>query len=68
MYMYTITEIDFESFPADCRPDWTVEELPIDLCIESIDKYRTDAAQGGVLAHSPYCPVCWPDDTSTSAA
>jgi len=57
---YTITSIEAETFNTECQPDWTEKDLPMPLWVGLIDKYRQDAAAGGILAHSPYCPECYP--------
>ena len=57
---YTITSIEHETFNTECQPDWAEKDLPLTLWVGLVDKYRQDAAGCGILAHSPYCPDCWP--------
>ena len=58
MRRYTITEIAHESFPCNCTPHVTEVDLPCLVFLDDVDQCRTDAAQYGILAHSPYCPDC----------
>lgn len=64
---YKITAIDYASFPPGCQPHLSKADLPHKIQIAS-DRaltvaqgdfiapcYRSDAAAGGILAHSPYC-------------
>lgn len=55
---FEITQIDHESFPPNCQPHLAEGELPAVVYISEGDTYREDAAQQGLLAHSPYCPNC----------
>jgi len=58
----TITAIDWDSFPEDCQPHIGDDDLPCEVNVPLEGQYRTDAAQGGLLVHSPYCPYCYPQD------
>jgi hypothetical protein len=58
--IYTIAEIDWESFPDECPCPYKESDLPFEIRLEAGDVYRTDAALCGILAHSPYCPYCTP--------
>lgn len=64
MEQYTITKIEWESFPEDCPPHMTDAELPAAVYVGDFagtpGSYREDAARAGILAHSPYCPYCTP--------
>ena len=65
--MFKITTIDTDSFPDDCQPHLGDADLPAEIEIAtdraltvakgdfSAPCYRSDAASGGILAHSPYC-------------
>jgi hypothetical protein len=68
---FEICEIDHGSFTeAGCNPRYTDADLP--FCIEiptdrglraedyAAPTYRSDAAAGGILAHSPYCECGYP--------
>ena len=55
---FLITEIEYESFPCECTPALVETDLPCYVLLDDVDQCRTDAAQYGILAHSPYCPDC----------
>ena len=65
-HTYRITEIELQSFPEDCPWRPTREDLltlPADYVLDNGGDYaREDAAKVGVLAHSPYCPDCYPEE------
>jgi len=44
--------------PQEPTPQNPTPCVPFAVYLSDIDYARTDAAQYGTLAHSPYCPFC----------
>lgn len=66
MPVFNVTKIEYDEWPADCpfRPTQAEVEaaqagrFSTVISVDAVDCYRIDAAQYGIMAHSPYCPYC----------